>query len=90
MKHSNGRAREIYDRQAKERQKLSEGRGKKGMETFPQLNGTARDAAGKAVGVSGRLAGRPQGKENLPDPKENLPEGQRLGRSRTKVFNMMD
>lgn len=86
------RAREFYDRQAKERQKLSEGRGKKGVENFPHLNdsrwtqlptdiqrkvktgamsvgeanalfdqlhqqdsGKARDAAGKAVGVSGKI-----------------------------------
>lgn len=50
------RVRDIYDRQAKERQKLSEGRGKKGVENLPHLNdsGKARDQAGKMVGVSGK------------------------------------
>lgn len=49
------RAREIYEREAKERQKLSEGRGQKGMEKLPHLNtGAARDLAGKAFGVSGK------------------------------------
>jgi hypothetical protein len=50
------RVRDLYDRDAKERQKLSEGRGhKKGVENLPHLNeGKARDQAGKAVGVSGK------------------------------------
>ena len=49
------RAREIYEKAAKERQKLSEGRGQKGVENLPHLNqGRARDLAGKAVGVSGK------------------------------------
>ena len=50
------RAKEFYEKAAKERQKLSEGRGvKKGMDTCPDLNqGTARDQAGKEFGVSGR------------------------------------
>lgn len=50
------RARDVYDAQAKERQRLSEGRGKKGPANLPDLNdtGDARDKAGKAVGVSGR------------------------------------
>lgn len=49
------RVRDCYDEQAKKRQKLSEGRGKKGVETVPHLNtGKARDQAGKAVGVSGK------------------------------------
>ena len=49
------KAREVYDRQAKERQKLSEGRGKKGMVNMPYLKGSSRDAAGHALGVSGKL-----------------------------------
>lgn len=56
-----GRARDYYDKQAKERQKLSEGRGKKGVVTLPHLNdehGKSRDLAGKAVGVSGSLVDR--------------------------------
>lgn len=50
------RARDYYDRQAKERQKMSQGRGVKGVENLPPLNetGKARDQAGKAVGVSGK------------------------------------
>jgi ParB-like chromosome segregation protein Spo0J len=48
------RAREMYDLRAKERQRLSEGRGKKGMANLPDLKGTARDDAGKVFGVSGR------------------------------------
>lgn len=53
-----GRARELYDAQAKERQKESgktHGRGKV-VEHLPQPigMGSARDAAGKAVGVSGK------------------------------------
>jgi hypothetical protein len=48
------RAREIYERQAKERQKLSEGRGQKGPANLPEVKGDARDLAGKAFGVSGK------------------------------------
>jgi hypothetical protein len=48
------RARDIYDKQAKERQKLSEGRGQKGPANLPDVKGDARDAAGKAFGVSGK------------------------------------
>ena len=48
------RARDIYDQQAKERQRLSEGRGKKGPVNLPDLSSDARDAAGKALGVSGK------------------------------------
>lgn len=51
------RARQFYDEQAKQRQKeagKSHGRGKV-VENLPQANaGTARDAVGKAVGVSGK------------------------------------
>jgi hypothetical protein len=56
------RARELYDRMAKERQKLSQGRGIKGVENFPHLNpeGKARDQVGKVFGVSGKKwGGRP-------------------------------
>lgn len=45
----------LYEQQAKERQKLSEGRGQKGQENLPDLKGQARDAAGKAFGVSGKF-----------------------------------
>lgn len=47
----------MYDQQAKERQKLSHGRGaKKGQVDLPDLNrGQARDQVGKAFGVSGTL-----------------------------------
>jgi len=48
------RAREIYDKQAKERQKLSGGQGIKGPVNLPDLKGDSRDLAGKAVGVSGK------------------------------------
>ena len=44
---------------AKERQRLSQGRGQKGMENLPYLKpeqGAARDHAAKAVGVSGKSA----------------------------------
>lgn len=44
------RARAYYDREAKER--MEKGTKQDPMENFPQ--GTARDAAGKAVGVSGK------------------------------------
>ena len=40
--------------EAKDRQKLSKGRGKKGVEIMPHLNEKARDQAGKQVGVSGK------------------------------------
>lgn len=50
---------ELYTSQAKERQKLSKGRGKKGVANLPQVipesNGKARDHAGKAVNVSGKM-----------------------------------
>jgi hypothetical protein len=49
------RAKDIYEREAKERQKLSEGRGQKGPANLPDLKtGDARDIAGKAFGVSGK------------------------------------
>lgn len=49
------RARELYDEQAKERQKARKGRQPGASpENLPELHSDARDAAGKAVGVSGR------------------------------------
>lgn len=53
------RAREVYDRQAKERQSATgtaPGRKKTVVENLPQAmdSGKARDAVGKAVGVSGK------------------------------------
>lgn len=55
------RARDLYDRAAKERQKASGGDRKSGkaksvQENLPEpISGQARDAVGKAVGVSGRM-----------------------------------
>lgn len=49
------KAMQMYTKQAKERQKLSKGRGEKGPVNLPDLKGDARDLAGKAVGVSGKL-----------------------------------
>jgi hypothetical protein len=46
------RARDKYDEAAKERQKLSEGRGKKGPDNCPDLKGQARDQVGEVFGVS--------------------------------------
>ena len=53
-------ARDFYEKQAKERQKLSKGRGKKGPDTSPDLNktGDARDKVGAAFGVSGKTVDR--------------------------------
>lgn len=48
------RARDMYDKLAKERQKLSKGAGVKGPVNLPDLKSDARDQAGKAVGVSGK------------------------------------
>lgn len=49
------RARKHYDDAAKERQKLSKGRGQKGPDNLPDLKtGDARDEAGAAVSVSGK------------------------------------
>jgi len=49
------RARELYDEQAKERQKARKGKQPGASpENLPELHTDARDAAGKAVGVSGR------------------------------------
>lgn len=50
------RAREIYDREAKERQKVRKGnQAGATVENLPQLDsGKARDAVGKAIGVSGK------------------------------------
>lgn len=48
----------FYQEQAKERQRLSQGRGVKGVEDLPHLKddtGKARDKAGRAFGVSGKL-----------------------------------
>lgn len=56
-----GRAREICDRQAKDRQRSSGGDrksigAKSVKENLPEpIKGQARDHAGKAVGVSGKL-----------------------------------
>lgn len=51
------KVRDYYDKLAKERQKVRKGEQPgASVETLPQLSeGKARDAAGKAVGVSGRL-----------------------------------
>lgn len=50
-----GRARKFYDEAAKERQKSAGGDHSKAlMANLPQALGTARDLAGKAVGVSGK------------------------------------
>lgn len=49
------RVRELYYKQAKERQRQSEGRGKKGPVTLPDLKGDSRDHVGKAVGVCGKF-----------------------------------
>ena len=48
-------ARPMFEREAKERQKLSKGRGQKGPEIMPDLKGDARDKAGEAFGVSGKM-----------------------------------
>jgi hypothetical protein len=48
-----GRAKGVYEKQAKERQSLSEGRGVKGRTNCSDLNGRSRDKAGEAAGVSG-------------------------------------
>jgi ParB-like chromosome segregation protein Spo0J len=49
------RLRKVFDDEAKERQKLSKGRGQKGVENLPHLNeGKSRDKAGEAVAVSGK------------------------------------
>jgi len=48
----------MYDEAAKERQKLSEGRGKKGLANCPDLKGTARDQVGETFGVSGKSVDR--------------------------------
>lgn len=53
------RARGLYDEQAKDRMKLSEGRGQKGAVKVPDVNrGDARDLAGKAASVSGTYVDR--------------------------------
>ncbi|MHC4324090.1 MAG: ParB/RepB/Spo0J family partition protein [Planctomycetota bacterium] len=44
----------IFTAEAKKRQQLSQGRGKKGREILPHLKGKATEQAGKALGVSGR------------------------------------
>ncbi len=49
---------EKYGAKAKERQRLSQGRGIKGKENFPDLKpetGQTRDKIGKTFGVSGRM-----------------------------------
>ena len=49
------RAKEYYEREAKERQRLSEGAGNKGPVNLPDLSkGDARDKAGEAFNVSGK------------------------------------
>lgn len=48
------RMRGHYEAEAKERQRLSEGRGRKGPANLPDLKGDARDRAGEVVGVSGK------------------------------------
>lgn len=64
LKLANGRAREMYDAAAKERQQM----GKESL-PYPSKAGQARDAAGKAVGVSGKsvdYAGLPPGSAKNP------------------------
>lgn len=57
-----GRAREMYDAAAKERQKQSGKEHGRGKEKVPvnvpePIKGDSRDAVGKAIGVSGKTAG---------------------------------
>ena len=48
----------FYEQEAKTRQKLSKGRGKKGVAKVPQVNfGKSRDKAANVLGVSGRYVG---------------------------------
>lgn len=55
------RSRDVYDEMAKERQKLSQGQGVKGVANGPHLNtGKSRDAAGAAFGIGGRTVDRRQ------------------------------
>jgi protein gp37 len=50
-----GKAKQAYADEAKERQRLSEGRGKKGVAPVPpREKGKARDKAGQAFGVGGK------------------------------------
>lgn len=44
----------LMQEEAKERQRLSEGRGKKGVENFPTFSGKSRDQAAAGVGRSGK------------------------------------
>ena len=47
-------AEELFRKEAKERQRISPGRGRKGVEKFPPVfSGKARDQAAKAVGTNG-------------------------------------
>jgi len=50
-----GRAKALYEKQAKERMKR---KSESAMDNCPQQNGTARDKAGEAVGVSGKQVDR--------------------------------
>jgi 16S rRNA G966 N2-methylase RsmD len=57
-----------YEKVAKKRQKLSQGRGKKGVAKMPQVfHGKSRDIAAKVFGVSGRYVGYAK-KINEKDP----------------------
>lgn len=56
------RAIELYQKRAKERQKLSKGRGQKGPVNCPDLNASdSRDEAGEEFGVSGKTVDRAGG-----------------------------
>lgn len=72
------RARAMYDQAAKERQKLSEGRGKKGENNCSDLNkGQARDQVGRAFGISGGTVDRAAKvvKDGIPEIAKAVDDG---------------
>ena len=78
-----------YEQVAKKRQKLSKGRGKKGVAKMPQVfQGKSRDVAAKVFGVSGRYVGYAK-KINEKDP--NLAQEIRDGKkSIAKAVNQIN
>ena len=73
----------FYEKISKKRQKLSRGRGKKGMAKLPQVfHGKSRDAVAQVFGVSGRYVGyakqiiqnNPNLAQDIRDGKKTIPK----------------
>jgi hypothetical protein len=81
----------FYEEAAKNRLKLSQGRGKKGREFLPHLNlGRSRDLAAQTFGVSGRYVGyAKQINATDPDLAQEIRDGKKTITEALKIIREM-